>query len=111
MGVRNYWENGSVIGYPPYEIPGAHRTEALTEPSVWRSQREWERRPKFANPTQTPGERRPKFGFRSLDASPPRGRGGRNSPTAGGTASETSKPTTPLGERRPKFAQIQEERR
>ena len=33
MGVRNYGENGSVIGYPPPMDPGSHRAEALTEPS------------------------------------------------------------------------------
>ena len=32
-GVRNYWENGSVIGYPPPMGPGSHRSGALTEPS------------------------------------------------------------------------------
>jgi len=113
MGVRNYWENGSVIGYPPHEIPrsvqngGANR--AKRKSGVLKGRGNGVRN--SPTPPKPQGERRPKFGFRSLDASPPGGRGVRNSPTAGGTASETSKPTTPQGERRPKFAQIQEERR
>src|SRR5271166_1983865 len=62
---------------PILEIPGPHRTEALTEPS--------------GNPgvLQREEDGRPKFGSRPLDASLRQGKGVRNSP--------------PQGERRPKF--------
>ena len=62
---------------PTLEIPGAHRTEALTEPS--------------GNPgvLQREEDGRPKFGSRPLDSSLRQGKGVRNSP--------------PQGERRPKF--------
>ena len=112
MGVRNYWGNG-VIGYPPHEIPrsvqNGDANRAKRKSGVLKGRGMGVRN--SPTPPKPQGERRPKFGVRSLDASPPRG-----------TASEIRQPQgerrpkplnlpTPQGERRPKFAQIQEERR